>query len=133
MGDKNFAWYMGAGKDPESCHGPYATREDAIAEGRGYGHDNGFTVMEADKAVPSLPDADDLISEFLDNNEELADPDGDCFGTDFKASREQEDELTAAVQLVFRDWLDKHKLWPTVWAFGAMRNQEYFAPAEVSA
>lgn len=126
-----FKWFVGEGAQPELCNGPYDTKEEAVDEGYGYGYES-FTVMEAKHAKPWLPDADCIVTAFLDGNDELGDPDGDYFGEDMKPTKEQEQELTDELRQVFSEWLDRHKLWPSVWSFGAMRNEEYIENKEAA-
>ncbi|QKC99210.1 hypothetical protein [Mesorhizobium sp. NZP2298] len=133
MGDGNFKWYAAGGKDPERYAIVEDTREAAIQAARNDELDgeyyNGFTIVEADKAVAGIPDADRFLEMFFEQNEELGDADGDGFGADYSGTREQEKELTADLARVFSNWMNKHKLWPDTWQFGTQRNEEYFPPA----
>lgn len=137
MGDGNFKWYAAAGKDPERYTIVEDTREAAIQAAINDELDNdsryGFTIVEADKAVASIPDADDFLEMFFEDNEELGDNDGDGFGADFKSTREQDAELTAALRDAFSGWMNKYSLWPDTWQFGTQRNEEYFPSAAIAA
>lgn len=122
MGDRKFEWYYGHGSQPDTYY-TADSREEAIALGSEYGED--FTICEADKGLPSIPNASQFIDMYCDQNEELG-GDGDMFGEDLNPTKEQEAELSAALAETFNAWLDKHRLRPRVWQFGTMRNEEYF-------
>lgn len=108
-----------------------STREDAIAEGRSQYGGDAFHIIEAMKADPSLPDAETINDAFVAMNEGLGGEDM-YFGEDFIVSPEQQDELTEDFQKLYAAWLDKHNLWPHVYAFSATRNAEAIpeAPSE---
>lgn len=126
--DGNFKWWYGEGREPEIFMGCCDTRDEAIAQGRAES-EFGFTICEADKAVPRphFFDADWVMEQYGEANEE-------CWGEDgpeFTVSKEQERELEQMLGDAFKAWLDKiGKGAPSAWAFGTTRNTEYFAPAQ---
>lgn len=126
--DGNFKWWYGHGKEPEIFYGPCDTRDEAVAQGEAE-NEHGFTICEADKATarPHFFDADWVMEQYGEANEE-------CWGEDgpeFTVSKEQERELELMLGDAFKEWLDKiGKAAPRVWAFGEIRNTEYFAPAQ---
>jgi hypothetical protein len=63
--------------------------------------------------------------------EKLEEHNDECWGEDgveIKPTPAQGKELEGALSAVLRSWLRKHDLTPPVWAFGHMRNMEYFPP-----
>ncbi|WP_319520145.1 hypothetical protein [uncultured Martelella sp.] len=117
-------WQWWYGKDTERMAGSAPTREDAIAAGRGEYGEEEFVILEAAKAHPRLPDADDILGVLTEKNEDLGDQEGDGFGHDLGGTQEQRDELTTRLQDTLSDWLTHHKAWPHVWTFSCWRNEE---------
>lgn len=121
--DGKLQWWAGTDEERMSA-GPFARKEDAIAEGKSDFDGEAFTIMQAAHAIPSIPDADRFIQVFLEDNEEMGDPEGDSYGADFKATPDQEEELTAELERVFTAWMDKHELWPEVFMFGRIADRD---------
>lgn len=122
-------WWMGYGKEPESYQGPYATKDEAIAMGKVEAHAEGagFTIVEANSKVMSVDIFDSLwIDEQLEEHNE------ECWGEDgmphLVSLPEHSRELEQALAATLKAWLDKYNLWPHVWSFDVMQNEEYFPP-----
>lgn len=130
MGDKNFKWWAGYGKQPESYAGPFATRDEAVTEGRARWPDGGITVLEADKSVISFSmfAADRLLEDFEEHNLECWSEDG----PDICLSSEQERDLEKHLADAFMAWLDKSGEMPVAWAIGETRVEEYLPPVEAA-
>lgn len=128
MGDGNFQWWIGRGSQPEHYQTYEATRDGAIQVGKDEFGDSGFTIIEADKAVPGIMGGDDIWGWFIENNEEIGGD--DYFGNDKSPTKEQFAELTTEFAAIFQAWMDRHNLNPHVWQFGTTRNEEYFPPIE---
>ena len=131
MGDKNFKWWTGPGKESESYYGPFDTREDAIAKAQAEWPDGGYTILEADKAVLSFDmfAADRLLEDFEEHNLECWSEDG----PDISLKPDQERDLEKHMAEAFRAWLDKSGEMPVAWSIGETRVEEYFAPIQPSA
>jgi hypothetical protein len=126
-GNGEFKWWTGVGGDHESFHGPYDSKEEAVAEGHGYDYVDGFTVVEADKSlVSNTIDGDDYAEQIV---EELLDDNAECWGEDGPDdvwSPSQIDGLAADIRKTVDMWLMNNQ--PTTWTFGVQRNSEYFPP-----
>lgn len=131
MGDKNFKWWTGAGKEAEWYHGPFDTREDAIGKSRAEYPQGDFTIYEADKAVLSFDmfAADRLLEDFEEHNLECWSEDG----PDICLTSEQERDLERHMAEALKGWLDKSGEMPVAWAIGESRNEEYFPAADTAA
>lgn len=131
MGDqRDWQWYQARYEDG-SYSGPFATREEAVAEGRdewGDDDDAGFWVAEATNPPVMLSDwigADDLIDR----------ADESIFGDDrascewdhsiFEASKEQKEDLKARIIAACDEWQKAHGLTFCCSTFEAMRNVEF--------
>lgn len=124
-GDGNFLWYAGEGEEPDYYAIEGESRDAVIAQARTqFGSTAAFTIVEADKRVPSLPDGEHLFESFLDSNMDLGGE--DHFGESVNPTREQFEELTKGVESLLREWLTRHDLWPFVFTFGEQRNYEFF-------
>lgn len=122
--DNDFRWWVGRDGEHFEVDLPSgSTREDAIAEGRSQYGDDAFHIVEAKNGNPSLPEAEAINNLFIGMNEDLGGEDM-YFGEDFSTTPEQDAELTEGFQKLYSAWLDKHKLWPHVYAFSATRNAE---------
>lgn len=131
MGDGNFKWWWGYGTEPETCHGPFDSREAAITDANG-ADGNGFTIMEADKAVPTYDifDAGQVFERFIECNEEVFHEDDGVGGpSEVPVDR----ELEIALMDVFRKWVETHDAAPAVWYFGVTRSQQYILPEKEAA
>lgn len=133
--DGVYFWYYGVGREPEVYYGGENSREEALKQAWGEYPEGGFTIIEADKSVPTfdvLP-ADYVLERYEECNEECWGEDG----ADISPTGEQERELEKALADALQAWMDKHKLRGRVWNFGHMRNEEYIperqrSPAESS-
>lgn len=127
---RHWQWYQ-ARHEEGSYSGPYATREDAIAEGRGeWGDDDdvGFWIAEATDPPVKLSEwigADDLLERA---EESIFDNDRASMEWDdliFDASKEQEADLKARIIAACDEWQKAHKLTFHCSTFESMRNVEY--------
>lgn len=125
---RDWQWYQ-ARHEEGSYSGPYATREDAIAEGRGeWDDDFGFWVAEATNPPVMLSDwigADDLIEraeESIFDNERAS---GEWDDSIFDASKEQKADLKERITAVCDEWQKAHGLTFQCSTFEAMRNVEF--------
>lgn len=98
-------WYYY--QDPETCTGPFPSRDEAIAEGRER-YDSDFFVAEGSPFKLSADIRWDawLPERFDDHNEEW-------LGEDFQKGAERwershENELYAALSATFGEWLKRH-------------------------
>jgi hypothetical protein len=133
MSDGNFKWWMAVGtQDPDFYHGPYDSKEEAIAQAHAEeGKDRGFTIVEADKAKPTsdIFTADSIFEMYEEHNIECWGEDG----ADFEVTREAEIELEKMLTAALESWFDKFRTRPTPWSFGEQRNKEYFKPSSEAA
>lgn len=115
-------WY--AGRDEETFSvGPCADREEAIQQGKDYFDEDGFFIVEATKAVWAPPVADRIITDMLENSDDL-------FSEDYPeltGTVEQQMLAESELQRLLDEWMDKYRdiIFPTPWAFAASRNAEY--------
>lgn len=122
-----WAWWWSHDGDAEDCHGPCASREEAIAEGSADDPDREFvTVLEARKGTLAnrLPQAATIIEDML----ERAHDEGD-FGEDPSDRALDMKGCTKAAEAeldgFLRDWFTRHAaLFPEPWVFAQTRNQE---------
>ena len=126
MGDGNFKWYYAVGTlEPETYTGACASREEAIAQARAEDGDAyGFVIVEADKSVPHCDvfDADHVLEQFEESNEERWGEDGPDLGDTPAQHRDLEKMLADA----FEAWFTKHNIKREGWNFDVMRNEEKF-------
>lgn len=122
-GDGIFKWYWGYGSEPESYYGEEDSREAILQVAYDESDGRAFTIIEADKSIPTFNifDADRVIEDYEERNEECWGEDGFDGGLPSKLKRELEVRLSNT----FKRWMEKHGLTKT-WAFGTSRNQEYF-------
>lgn len=103
----SIAGKWGTSSDNELYDGEYDTKEEAMAAAKEY--EQGFIAQYRDPFTPeSCIDADDIIDQCVNQDDYCGEwaegwPD---------SSKEQEDELTAAIRKAFAEWLDKHSLRP---------------------
>jgi hypothetical protein len=128
IGDNNFKWYWGRGSEPDVYWGGEDSREAIIEVARDDVDGESFTIIEADKSIPTFNvfDADNVLDSYVDHNEECWGEDG----PDFDATLVAKNELELALANVLQEWMRKHSLIKT-WSFGTSRNQESF-PEEKS-
>lgn len=135
MGDRNFKWWLASGEDDECFSGPFASRDEAIDEGRGqYGDDETFYVCEADKTVmrcsiDAESHADRILEELCENNLE-------CFGEDgpddpWAHVTHAHRALGRAIEDAVSDWLAATP--GKTWTFDTVRNGEYIEPKKEAA
>jgi len=126
-GDGVFKWYWGLGQEPEVCYGEVDSREEILQIAMRECDGEGFTILEADKSVPSFHvfNAECVVENYIDENAE-------CWGEDgpeLHPDALQESELEQMLAATFKSWMEKHRLVKT-WSFGTVRNQEYFHNGE---
>ena len=123
-GDGKFGWYWGRGEEPEGMHGPEDSREAILQVARSECDGEGFTICEADKAVPSFNifDADDIIERYEEHNEECWSEDG----ADIALTREAEKDLESVLAAAFEKWAKENDAVGNAWCFGTQRHTEYF-------
>jgi len=127
MGDGNFQWWAAWGRDPERYQGPFASREEAVAQMLAEdGKEVGYTVVEADKAVArsDIIDADYVFERYDECNEECWGEDG----LDIVSTRAQQNDLEKMLAETLEAWFAKHGTKPKVWCFGETRNEQYVPP-----
>ncbi|CAN7301035.1 hypothetical protein LJR231_001532 [Phyllobacterium sp. LjRoot231] len=124
-----FLWYWAHGAEPESYSVvDVSTREAAIAAARADdAHVHGFTIIEANKKVPTtnIFDADNVLEQYEEHNEESWGEDGSMIHAESAQKAELEKMLADALWV----WMGKHGLHGHNYCFGETRNEEYF-PAE---
>lgn len=125
-GDGVFRWWVGRGEEPEAYYSVEDTREAAIQVGKSemWPDGDGFTIVEADKAIYQFQDGHRLFEEFCEVNEENGGEDG--FGADISPDAEQYRDLSRLFEAMFRGWMQRHNFKPHVFQFGTQRNEEYF-------
>lgn len=131
---RDWQWYQ-ARHEEGSYGGPYGSRDEAIAEGRGeWGDDDdgGFWVAEATNPPVKLSDwigADDLIERaeeaVFDNDRASSEWDDSIF----EASKEQKADLKARISAACDEWQKAHGLTFHCSTFEAMRNVEHIPGA----
>lgn len=131
MGDKNFKWWCGGGKEPEVYFGPFDSRDDAMGKARAEYPDGHFTICEADKAVLSFDmfAADRLLEDFEEHNNECWGEDG----MDVCLKPTEERALEKHMADAFRSWLEASSEMPVAWAIGETRTEEYHPPVSAPA
>lgn len=111
--------------DEEHYEGDFATREEAIAEGReAY---PGDTIYVGKGTPPIQPEAAWDADDWLDCVSNLDDYCLDCADDWNRATKEQRDELEALVRPILAAWLDRHGLRPT---FVLINKPEAIEPLE---
>lgn len=127
-GDGKFAWYFGIGKHPDVYYAGGDTREQTIAQAWGDYPEGGFSIVEADRAVPSFDcfRGDRVLEDYEEHNEECWGEDG----ADIDASAGECRELEVALAATLQAWMDKHDKRGKLWSFGDTRNEEYFPPKQ---
>lgn len=125
-----FKWYWNHGSEPESYQGGLATRDEAIAAARADDAHVSFTIVEANKKVPTTDifTAEDVIERYEEHNEGCWGEDGSMIVAENAEKKELETMLSDALSA----WMDKHDLHGRAFMFDDMRNEEYF-PAERTA
>lgn len=98
--------------------GPFDSREEAIAEGRGQYGGEGFLIREATLAEYDFDIDLDMYWESFDaRNEEKADPDGDGPSATLALTAGQEADLENRINRAIGAWLDYHSINRTAFAF----------------
>ena len=129
MSDGKFLWYWGYGEEPEACYGGENTREAILQVARLEADGEGFTIVEADKSVAGFDcfDADNVLEQYEDRNEECWGEDGPDFPP---INGDVKRELETALAATLKAWMDKHDCHGRAWRFGTERYREYFPPEE---
>jgi hypothetical protein len=123
---EDWQWWWGKHAEAERYNGPFATREEAVAEAMEESESGEefpcFTVCEATKAAlrDDVFDADWALEQWHDRNEEAQDEDGEL---GMSPTNEQRAELEQVLTAAFAGWRQKHHL-GRAWAFGEIRNTE---------
>ncbi len=117
----DYAWYWGAGREPERYHGPFETREAAIGDCARVACFGPFTICEAtmEPLRDDVFDAEFVMDQWRDLNEYALDLDGD----DPDPTPDQDRELEAALAATFAAWRKRHNI-GRAWAFAETRNVE---------
>lgn len=116
---QEWKWYAGSNEE-EFQHGPFDTREQAIAELDGYG---GYIVL-ARKVPLRLSDyfrADGFLENAEDAAYDLANEGGDPV---FDVSAYQQENLQICVRAAIDAWQYAHSLTFIPWAFNGTKNLE---------
>lgn len=118
-------WYAGGSEEYMNIGGPFATREEAIAEGR---HDRGgdpFYICFAGLMPWSAPDATSVIDRWTEDHDELWWEDG-FPGFDGPDAEGREAAAEADLQRVLNEWFQRHKdMLPTPTAFAVHHSGEW--------
>ena len=118
-------WWAGTSEEYMNIGGPFATREDAIKEGR---HDQGgdpFCIVRAGLHEWQAPDADAVIDQWIDSCDELWYEDG-FPGFVGPNKKERVKAATDDLQAVLSDWFQRHRdLLPTPTAFAYSTTPEW--------
>lgn len=117
--------------DDGAWSGPFATRDDAIADAQGdYGDDEPFLICQAEQGCYSLGcfDGDDILERLADYNEEKVNEDGEIFHT-ANISPAMKRDLGDMVARAILEWTVKHSISITAWAFAAQGPSESIEPA----
>jgi hypothetical protein len=120
-------YYCYDGDESEGWHGGYASKAQALAEGLAMatGYCKTITLCEACTAkveTDGVFDAETILEQLRDINDEISDEEGDI-GLD-EVSTEQAVELEVELDAVLNNWLARHKLDYSPYAFGDRRNEE---------
>ena len=129
--DGIFKWYVAEGKEPEVYQETCDTFEEALAIGKRDYSKWGFTIVEADKALPTCDvfDADQIIERYEELNE-------DCWGEDgaeISPTSAQQRELEMRLSLVLKEWMTEHDLSGRAWSFGETRFEQFYPGQDVEA
>lgn len=121
---EQWVWFYAISEDAEGWYHA-ASREGAIAKGRELFNGDAFVILEGRRATlrDDIFDADHVIDQFEEKNEECWGEDGPTGETNADIKAELEAVLTAA----FAAWRSKHNPW-TSWACDKTRNVEHIAP-----
>lgn len=117
-------WHWYGGDDGERYFiGPYASREQVVAEINSYGLERGYIVEAAKMSLKlSAYFSADMLTDALLEDGDIADPEGD-YDIEIDATAAQTDELVKAVRAVINDWQARHNIVITPWAFTYSRNE----------
>ena len=122
-GDGVYLWYWGRGEEPECFYDGSATGDEAMAKARADSPEGGYSIVEADKTIPSTEcfDAGQVLEAFEEHNEE-------CWGEDgapTAATDAQRRELEHKLADCLGRWLKKHGL-GKAYNFNNIRTHDYF-------
>lgn len=123
-GDGKFGWYWGRGEEPEGMHGPEDSRDAILQVAMSECDGVGFTICEADKAVPAFNifDAGQVLEQYEEHNVECWSEDG----PDIALTSEAERDLELVLAEAFGKWAKENDAVGNAWCFGTQRNIEYF-------
>ena len=112
--ESEYLWYTGEGKDPELFNHGFATREEALRDGRGRYGTLGvevdavlFTIAQARPAVVPVPSGDDLlafIEEQASGNADFSDGESDY--PDLQ-DESQAQAISDDLERVVTEWRDR--------------------------
>ncbi|WP_062114078.1 hypothetical protein [Aureimonas sp. AU40] len=123
--DLKWKWWHGDRSNEEaSAIGPYSTRESAIANAKGYGHQKPY-VFEATTTLilSDFIDAETLLNDIEErrlNDGELAEDDD---GPWFEATKEQAEDLKKRLKAAADEWQLAHDLHFRGYTFIDYRNE----------
>lgn len=117
-------WHWYGGDDGERYYiGPYASREQVIADINRDGLERAYIVEAAKQPVKlsAYFSVDSLTDALLDDV--IADPEGD-HDIEINATPAQTEELVMAVRIAIDHWQARHGIVIMPWAFTFSRNEE---------
>lgn len=107
-------FWVGQGVDPEFYTlGPFDDHPTADAEGRGAFGTLQYVVGVGEEVDLSVPDADQIFDHMRESAWDQCSEVPEGYLSHHDVTKEQKDELTAAVEKTIADWLTRHNLWPT--------------------
>lgn len=130
-GDSVYLWYWGAGDEPTAWKGPFPSGDQAMAAARSAALADGFTIVDADRIVPTIEgifDAQDILGRFYGNTNY------DIWATepaDIILTGIEKAELELKLKDCLHRWLRKHCLDDKT-KLHTIRARDYFGPAVAS-
>jgi hypothetical protein len=120
-----WGWWAGADCGERFSLGPFATREEAVDEGRRYWGGDTFDIIEAIQGEPNLRVSGNDLLEWLDErNEDHWDKDGDCTVFTSDISKEARRELGNVVSAAIAAWVERHNVSVKSFMFADTRNED---------
>jgi hypothetical protein len=121
---RKWGWWAGTSEEFMNLGGPFATREEAIAEGRHQQCGDPFWIVEARLAEWSPPDAEDVMNRLAESGDDYQMFYEDGF-PGFDCSAEVEKQAEADLQGVLTDWFARWRhILPSPTAFSGTSGLE---------
>ncbi len=116
-------WWAGTSEEYLNIGGPFANRDEAIAEGRHAQGSGPFYICEAALYGWRAPEADTVMDAWIEDHDELWWEDG---FSGFDGARDAEVKAHDDLQTVLNEWFDRHRaMLPTATAFSYHSNGEW--------